>query len=175
MGEKDSVSATSLDLYQKVILIKASQVDTQNFWGGNYEPGDDVYLILKKCEAVGNEELEKIYNDCPGLGFTRYAQNVRFWPYQFCAYVTSEPQVNPEARQYLDDNGNKRYDGLAMHIGKVWAEPRYHSERNGSYGKNLGGNPLMGHALRNPNEGISSETVTMLTLILNSDGGENPF
>ena len=176
IAEKDSVPASSMNLYEKVIVIKASQVECQNYFGGKYKTGDEVYLMLKKYDWVENKDLDRIYQDCPGLSFGQYANNISFKPYQFGAYTTSDLQADPLARQYVDDlSGLTRYDGLPICVGKVWAEPRFHSVRNGSYGKDDGGKSTNGHALRNPNVGISSETVTNLVIIMNSDGGENPF
>lgn len=177
---KDSVPASSMNLYQKCIIMKRSQVECQNYWGGDYETGDELYLIIKKYEAIKNDDLDRIYEDCQGLGFRRYPEDIsNFRPYQFGAFTAKELQTDPLARQYKDDNpdhpGLTRYDGLPIHIGRVWAEPRFHSRKNGSYGKDYDGLKTSGHALRNPKEGISSETMTNLVIIMNSDDGVNPF
>lgn len=173
--EKDSVSASSMNLYQRVNLIKGGQVECQNFWGGDYQTGDDLYLICKKYDDVTNKELDEIHEKCPGLGFPRYAEKIRFRPYQLGPYVTSSGEINPLARQYLDDmTETTRYDGLPIRLGTVFAEPRFHSRRNGSYGKHIDGRAVLGHALRNSEEGISSETVTNMVILLNCDGGERP-
>lgn len=173
--EKDSVPASSMNLYQRVNLVKAGQIECQNFWGGDYQTGDELYLIFKKYDWVTNTELDKIHETCPGLGFPRYAEKIRFRPYQFGPYVTSSGQVELKAREYYDEMSEiTRYDGLPIYMGRVWAEPRFHSLRNGSYGKHIDGRSVLGHALRNPEEGISSETVTNLVILLNSNGGERP-
>ena len=53
--EKDSVPASSMNLYQKAIIVKRSQVECQNYWGMHI--GMTSYISGSSTDSIGKDNL----------------------------------------------------------------------------------------------------------------------
>ena len=158
-----------------------------NYWGSNIKPGGKCYAIIKKhALTVPTFNLSNKQNISSITGLKKVepvtvlnniATNIL--PYQMSFVCLPNGGLLPqEATMYYNEDGDIKYDGIAIYLGKIWSVPIDHVFRPIKDYNSV--EPIMDRNIQNvpytdSNVGVDRESIMLMKLIFDCDDGISPL
>ena len=141
------------------------------------EPGDDLYVLIKKMRPAPNFILNTKQNGSSSGAGNRImnTEELGFIPYQMGFWCQRRGGVlDQRVLEYQDDWGNTRGDTHTICIGTVCSSPYGAATFDQAHRIHDNNDDFSSHAYVDSNEGISRNNYTPLKLILNHNNGIYP-
>jgi hypothetical protein len=175
-GTRSDLFTKSIRNNQPLCILTKGHSSVNSYWP-DAEPGDDLYIVIKKMVYNPNFVLNtKENNSATGAGHRVMQNHLPFRPYQMGFYASRAGGVLPSAvYEYLDDHDTKRSDAHIIKVGTLHFKAGGVAKFDNSRVLNDHNMECELHAYVNSNEGLSRNNYQPQKMIIDHDNGIFPF